>query len=659
MHDIDANSVEPLWTPTARRTAATRLTEFHAFLDKRGHGPFSDYESLHWFSVDQPEAFWDALWDFTGVIGTKGDQIIATAAHIADVRFFPEASLNAAENILRPKDSVDELLLVGCDESGVTERLTRGDLMQRVGHMQQLLRRDSVGVGDVVAAWLPNIAEAYVVMLAAVGLGATFVSTSPDFGVDGVLGRFEQVSPKVLIATNGYVYGGRDFDCLERLSAVRSSLDSLEAVYVHEGVESEIELDPQLHGISLAAALSEVESEPPSFERLPFDHPMYVLFSSGTTGKPKPIVHRCGGVLLTHLKEQQLACDIRPGDRVFYFTTTGWMMWNWLATAMANKAAIVVYDGNPAHPTLNRLFSLVDDIGITFFGTSAKFIESMLKADLAVSERHGLAAMRTLASTGSPLSTEGFAYVYEQIASEVHLLSMSGGTDLCGCLVSGDPNGPVYSGQIQRPVLGMAIDVFDEVGRSVAAGVQGELVCTRAFPSMPLTFLGDDGDARYRSAYFERFENVWHQGDFAEWTSQGGMVIHGRSDATLNPGGVRIGTAEIYAQLEKIPEVLEGLVIGQQYQSDTRIVLFVRMRDGSELDDHLRDRIRLTIRHGATPRHVPAVVLAVEDLPRTRSGKIAEIAVREIVHGREVNNHAALANPEALALFANLAALAD
>ena len=650
----ETSDLQPLWTPPDRVVAHTRLTEFRAFLEKRGHGPFDSFEGLHWFSVDQAEEFWDAVWDFAGVIGTKGDVIIEHASHMSDVRFFPQAELNIAENILRPGDDPNDLLLVACDESGVHERLSRSEMLHRVGQMQQLLRHHQVGAGDVVAAWLPNTATSYIVMLAAAGLGATFVSTSPDFGVDGVLDRFGQVAPKVMIAANGYVYGGRDFDCLARLADVRAALPSLEAVYVHGIIESPIVVDPEIHGSSLEAALDEIEPVDPEFERLPFDHPLYVLFSSGTTGKPKPIVHRAGGVLLTHMKEQQLACDIRPGDRVLYFTTTGWMMWNWLATVMANRAAIVVFDGNPAYPTLNRLFSLVDDVGITFFGTSAKFIETLLKADITISERHALASLRAIASTGSPLSPEGFAYVYGEIADDVHLLSMSGGTDLCGCFVSGDPNGPVYSGQIQRPVLGMAVDVFDDVGRSAAPGVQGELVCTRAFPSMPLTFLGEGGHERYLATYFGRFENVWHQGDFAEWTKQGGIVIHGRSDATLNPGGVRIGTAEIYSQIEKIPEVLEGLVIGQAYESDTRIVLFVRLRDGIELDEKLTERIRLMIRHGATPRHVPAVVVAVDDLPRTRSGKLAEIAVREIVHGRSVSNRAALANPDALDLFTDL-----
>lgn len=654
--DQGQTEAEPLWAPDEARVEQTRLHAFTQLLVKRGYGPFDAYSDLHWFSVDQAEAFWDALWDFGRVIGDKGETAISTGDRIVDTRFFPESSLNFAENILRPNDPADELMLVGSNETGVTSRMNREDLLARVGRMQELLRADGVGIGDTVAVWLPNIPESYVVMLAAVGLGATFVSTSPDFGVDGVLDRFGQVMPKVLIAANGYVYGGREFDCATRLGEIVAQLPSVEHTYLHSILDTPAPVDADDEPIytDLAQALASADGLAPTFERLPFDHPLYVLFSSGTTGKPKPIVHRAGGVLLTHLKEHQLMCDIRPEDRVFFFTTTGWMMWNWLASVMASRAAIIVYDGSPAHPSITGLFKLVDNVGITLFGTSAKFIESLMKADVDISERHGLASLRTIASTGSPLSTEGFSFVYDAIHPEVHLASISGGTDLCGCLVGGDPTGPVWSGQLQRPVLGMAIDVYDDVGRSLAAGERGELVCTAAFPSMPLTFLGDDGDKRYHSTYFERFDNVWHQGDFAEWTPQGGLIIHGRSDATLNPGGVRIGTAEIYAQVEKVADVLEGLVIGQQVQADTRIVLFVRLRDGAELTHELQDEIRSAIRQGATPRHVPAVIVAVDDLPRTRSGKIAEIAVRETVHGRAINNTEALANPESLALFADL-----
>lgn len=656
--DQQSPQVEPIWEPSERRAASTRLAAFEQFLAKRGLGPFANYPSLHWFSVNQPDEFWNAIWDFCGVIGDKGETTVEAATRIVGTRFFPEATLNVAENVLRPDEDPDEIMIIAANETGLTGRVTRGELLARVAKMQHLLKSHGVGTDTTVAVWLPNIVESYVVWLAAAGLGATFVSTSPDFGVDGVLDRFTQVGPTVLVACNGYTYGGRNFDCLERLATIVESLPSLEAVYVHDLIDDPSELGLPELASPLAETLAGIEPGPATFERLPFDHPLFVLFSSGTTGKPKSIVHRAGGVLLTHMKEHQLACDVRPGDRVFYFTTTGWMMWNWLATIPASRSAIVVYDGNPAHPSITRLFGLVDDVGITFFGTSAKFIESLLKSGAPIAGRHGLATMRTIASTGSPLSDEGFGFVYESIHPDVHLMSMSGGTDLCGCLVGGDPTGPVYKGQIQRPMLGIAIDVFDAEARSAAPGVQGELVCTGPFPSMPLTFLGDDGDARYHSAYFERFDNVWHQGDFAEWTPQGGLVIHGRSDATLNPGGVRIGTAEIYAQVEKIDSVLESLVIGQSHDGDTRVVLFVRMREGFELSDHVADEIRRTIRAGATPRHVPTVIVAVDDLPRTRSGKIAEIAVREVVHGRQVKNQAALANPEALELFVDLGELA-
>lgn len=650
---------EPLWQPSERRIQATRLHAFKQLLQKREHGPFDSFAALHWFSVDQPGAFWTALWDFAGVIGDRGDVAVEPAVNMADTRFFPEASINFAENVLRPSDDPDATMMIAADENGLTARLSRQNLLERVGHMQQVLRDRGVGVGDTVAVWMPNIVESYVVMLAATGLGATFVSTSPDFGTDGVLDRFGQVAPKVLFAVDGYTYGGRQFDCLSRLDDIVAGLPTVEAVFVHRLISSE-EHPPKDERVRLLdAALEAIESAPPTFERLPFDHPLYVLFSSGTTGKPKSIVHRAGGVLLTHIKEHQLMCDIRPEDRVMYFTTTGWMMWNWLATVMASRSAIVVYDGNPAHPTLLRLFQLVDNVGVTFFGTSPKFIESLMKAGLSIKDRHGLASLRTVASTGAPLSAEGFTYVYEHIHPDVHLTSMSGGTDICGCFVGGDPTGPVFAGQIQRPVMGMGIDIFDDVGRSAAPGVQGELVCTQPFPSMPLTFHGDNGDARYRAAYFERFKNKWHQGDFAEWTPEGGIVIHGRSDATLNPGGVRIGTAEIYAQVDKINEVAESLAIGQRVDADVRVVLFVRLADNVQLDDALQERIRQTIRAGATPRHVPVKIIAVDDIPRTRSGKLAEIAVRDIVHGGEVKNLAALANPEALEAFRDLPDLAD
>jgi len=644
-----------LWQRPESDRAATRLDQFARLLHERGHGPFEGYDDLHTFSVEQLAPFWDALWDFAGVVGEKGKTIVAPADQMQDTRFFPEATLNFAKNILgRPSD---ETAIIFQAEVGETTTRTRAQMHTNVANFQDVLRAAGVGVGDRVAAWMPNIPEVYEVMLAAAGLGAVFSSASPDFGVDGVVDRFSQIEPKILFAANAYIYNGKPFDCLERLAQIRPQLSSVGAVKVLPYVDgwsndiSAIE-DAELLDPALAAPDSEVRT--PHFEQLPFDHPVFVLYSSGTTGKPKSIVHRAGGVLLTHLKEHQLHNDIRPADRVFYFTTTGWMMWNWLATVLASDATIVVYDGNPAYPSITRLFDMADELGITLLGTSAKFLESAKKAGISPKTTHGLDTVRSITSTGSPLSPEGFAWVYDEIASHVHLASMSGGTDLCGCLVCGDPNGPVHAGEIQCAALGMNMDVVDANGTSVPTGEQGELVCRSPFPSMPLTFWGDDGDARYRSAYFERFPGMWHQGDYAEWTPRGGMIIHGRSDATLNPGGVRIGTAEIYRLVEDIEEVLEAMVIGQQWESDTRIVLFVRMQDDHELTDELQARIRSTIRAGATPRHVPAKIVAVADIPRTRSGKLTEIAVRDIVHGRTIANVEAIANPEALALFKDL-----
>lgn len=643
-----------LWQRDAAGVSETNMDRFARFCEGRGHGPFADYADLHSFSVTNLEGFHDALWDFTGVLGDRGTTVIDANADMAATRFFPEAKLNFAENLLG--ESNDDLALIFQDEAGRTITRTRAQMHTNAARFQDLLRDAGVGIGDRVAVWMPNIAESYEIMLAATGLGAVFSSASPDFGVDGVVDRFGQIAPKVLFAANGYLYNGKKFDCVARLAEICSQVPSVAAVHVIEYLDDWENDLSAIEGAQLLAPMSGTASEvrSPHFEPLPFDHPVYVLYSSGTTGKPKSIVHRAGGVLLAHLKEQQLHNDIRPGDRVFYFTTTGWMMWNWLASVLASDATIVVFDGNPAWPSITRLFDMADDLGITLLGTSAKFLESAKKAGISPRRSHGLDTVRSITATGSPLSPEGFVWVYDEIAPDIHLASMSGGTDLCGCLVGGSPNSPVYAGEIQCSVLGMHMDVVDETGKSLPAGEQGELVCRSPFVSMPLTFWGDDGDARYRAAYFERFPGMWHQGDYAEWSEHGGIFIHGRSDATLNPGGVRIGTAEIYRQVEDVDEVLEALVIGQQWENDTRIVLFVKMRDGHELTDDLQAQIRSLIRAGATPRHVPAVIVAVADIPRTRSGKLTEIAVRSIVHGRDIANVEAIANPEALDLFRNL-----
>ncbi|MEM7143467.1 MAG: acetoacetate--CoA ligase [Actinomycetota bacterium] len=640
---------DPIWAPTSERAAGSNMA---AFARATGH---DGYEALHAWSVDEPAAFWSEAWDRLGIVGAKGERILVEGEALRHTRFFPDARLNVAENLLAHTGDEPAMIFHSEDDS-IQRTISRDELRAMVAALQQAMRRAGVGVGDRVAAWLPNIPETYAVMLAAASIGATFSSTSPDFGVDGVVDRFGQVEPKLLFGCDAYQYGGKIHDRLDPLREIRAALPTVEQVVVvpffGDGGTGDVP-----DAMTLDAFVGDITPTQLTFDHLPFDHPWYVLFSSGTTGKPKCIVHRAGGVLLKHAVEHRLHCDVREGDRVFYFTTAGWMMWNWLASGLAAGATLVLYDGSPFHPDGNRLFDLADAAGITLFGTSAKFIEALGKSDLSPAATHDLSTVRTLTSTGSTLVAEGFHTVHDRIKRDVHLASISGGTDLCGCLVAGDPTSPVHAGDIQRPTLGLDIDVVDELGNRVRPGVRGELVCRNAFPSMPLGFQDDPGDARYLAAYFERMPGMWHQGDFAEWTEPGGIVIHGRSDATLNPGGVRIGTAEIYRQVDKVPGVAEAIVVGQQHGDDTRVVLFVVLDEGLTLDDELTARIKTEVRAGATPRHVPAVIGQVAEIPRTRSGKIVELAVRAVVHGDEVTNTEALANPDALEHFRNHPAL--
>lgn len=644
---------EPIWQPSEERIAATRLTAFIAHVnEQQGGSAIDDYDDLHRWSIDEPAAFWEAVWDFMEIRGSRGTRIIDHADHISETRFFPDATLNFAENLLRRNDDSTALNFRG--EAGHTRDVSWNALNTMVAEMAAAMRAAGVTKGERVAVWLPNLPETYAVMLAAASIGASFTSTSPDFGTAGVVDRFSQTEPVILFATDGYFYGGKQHDTLGRLSGIVSQLPSVQTLVVVPYASERPEL---VEGaVLLNDWIAPHRGSELTFEQLPFDHPLYVLYSSGTTGKPKCIVHRAGGVLLKHMVEHQLQTDLWPDDRVFYFTTAGWMMWNWLASALASEATLVLYDGNPSWPDQNRLFDLADEVGVTMFGTSASFLDSLNKAGLRPVDTHYLSSVRNMCSTGSPLTPEGFAYVYESIKPDLHLASMSGGTDLCGCLVAGNPNGPVFAGEIQAAGLGMAIEVLADDGAD-AGTQQGELVCRAPFPSMPLGFWNDPGDERYRAAYYDRFHNLWHQGDFASWTPNGGMVIHGRSDSTLNPGGVRIGTAEIYRQVEKVDAVLESLVIGQNWPPDTRIVLFVVLRGGGTLDEDLKRQIRSEIRTGASPRHVPARIIAVPEMPRTRSGKLVELAVRKIVHGEKVKNIDALANPEALDHFRNLEAL--
>jgi acetoacetyl-CoA synthetase len=634
-----------LWTPSAERIEASLM---HRFRRRAG---FDDAAALHDWSVAEPGAFWREVWDVCGIVSPPGTTSFAVGdGTVAGAHFFPDASLNLAENLLAgPEDDVAPAIIFE-REDGQRRTITWGQLRVSVAAVVAGLQAADVHPGDRVAAWMPNLPETVIAFLATNAIGAVFSSTSADFGTSGVIDRFGQIEPVVLFAADGYTYGGKRLDCLARLADIAVGLPSVRRIVVVGNLRD----DPDLSGVPGAmsfAAFTGAGAGVLEYVRTSFDHPAAILYSSGTTGPPKCIVHRAGGLLLKHLSEHQLHCDVKAGDRVFYFTTCGWMMWNWLVSALASKATIVLYDGNPMHPAPDALFDLADRHDLTLLGVSAKLIDGLAKAGMRPRDTHRLSSLRTICSTGSPLSAEGFAYIYDAVKPDVHLASISGGTDLCGCFVLGDPTVPVWAGEIQGPALGMAVDVWTGDGNPAPPGVKGELVCTRPFPTTPIGFWGDADGAAYRRAYFERFPGVWTHGDFASWTEHGGMVIHGRSDATLNSSGVRIGTAEIYRQVERLPQVLESVAVGQDWEGDTRIVLFVRLVDGAELDDALRETIKRTLREHCSPRHVPALIVAVSDIPRTRSGKVTELAVADVVNGRPVRNTEALANPEALAEF--------
>jgi acetoacetyl-CoA synthetase len=634
-----------LWQPSAERVETSALATF-----MRVHAPDAhDYPALWRWSVDHPDAFWRAVWQFGGVIGDgPGAVVVDDAGRMPGATWFPEARLNFAENLLRRSDEADAIVFWGEDK--VTRRLSFGELHALVSRLQQALRAAGVGVGDRVAGYLPNMPEAVAFMLATASLGAIWSSASPDFGVQGVLDRFGQIEPTVLVAADGYFYGGKSHDSLDKLAAIVPAIPSLRRVVVVPYTRERADLAAVPGAVHLADFVAAVEARPMEYLRLPFAHPLYIMFSSGTTGAPKCIVHSAGGTLLQHLKEHRLHSDVRRDDRVFYFTTCGWMMWNWLVSGLAAEATLLLYDGNPSARDGRILFDFADAEAMTFLGTSAKWIDAIAKMGLEPARSHRLASLRTIASTGSVLAPEGFDYIYDKVKRDVQLASISGGTDIISCFMLGNPLQPVYRGEIQCRGLGMKVEVFDEDGRPVT-GVKGELVCTRAFPSQPVGFWHDDDGAKYRKAYFERFPGVWCHGDWVELTEREGIVVYGRSDATLNPGGVRIGTAEIYRQVEQVDAVLESLVIGQDWQADVRVVLFVRLRPGLSLTPELEAVIRQRIRDNTTPRHVPARIVQVDDIPRTKSGKIVELAVRDVVHGRTVKNREALANPEALELY--------
>ncbi len=649
---------KPLWEPSPRDVERAQITRFAAFVRERHGLKAPDYAALHAWSVAEPAAFWESVWDFCGVLAAaRGDTVLEHGGRMPGARWFPGARLNYAENLLRRRDDGPAIVFRGeapaADADRTSDRrISWRQLHDHVSRAAQGLRAAGVGPGDRVAGYLPNLPETVIAMLATTSLGAVWSSCSPDFGVQGVLDRFGQIEPKVLVGADGYRYNGAPFDSLGRIRDVLAGVPSVERAVVVPYLRRA----PDLRSAPGAISWDELTlAHPPreiEFAPVPFDHPLYVMYSSGTTGAPKCIVHGTGGTLLQHLKEHRLHADVRPGDTLFYFTTCGWMMWNWLVSGLASGACLALYEGSPGWPDLDALFDFADAARIDVFGTSAKYLDAVKKAGLRPRDTHDLSSVRAILSTGSPLVPETFDFVYEAVKPDVRLSSITGGTDLIGCFAQGNPAAPVWRGEIQSLALGMQVEVFDDEGRPLPEGEPGELVCTAPFPSMPVGFWNDPDGAKYRGAYFERFPGVWRHGDWVERTAHGGLIVHGRSDAVLNPGGVRIGTAEIYRQVEQLDEVEEGIVIGQQWEGDVRVVLFVRLREGGRLDEALTERIRRRIRTNATPRHVPARILEVTDIPRTRNGKIVELAVRDVVHGRPIRNREALANPEALDLFA-------
>ncbi len=616
----------------------------------------TDFASLYKWSVDAPADFWQKLRHFCGVkISREADAVVEDLHRMPGANWFPGMRLNFAENLLRHRD--ERPALVFWNESGRQSSWTYAELHAQVACLASALREHGISKDDRVAGFLPNLPHTIAAMLATTSLGAAWSSCSPDFGVKGVLDRFGQIKPRVLFTADGYVFGGKRFSSLPRVREVAAAIPEIERLVVVPYLEERPDpgLDRAVLWDDFTAGNAGAEIE---FAQLPFDHPVYIMYSSGTTGLPKCMVHGAGGTLLQHLKELVLHTDLKRDDRIFYFTTCGWMMWNWLVSSLGVGATVLLYDGSPMKPTPGVLFDLAEQEGMTIFGTSAKYLALVEKEGVRPRRTHDLRRLRTMLSTGSPLAPESYDYVYGEIGDDLCLSSISGGTDLISCFALGNPIAPVWRGELQTRGLGMKVEVFDEDGRGVV-GEKGELVCTAPFPSMPVGFWNDPDGAKYHGAYFAHYPGVWRHGDWAELTERGGMIIHGRSDATLNPGGVRIGTAEIYAQAEQLEEVVECLVVGQEWDDDTRIVLFVRLRQGLELDDELRQRLKKQIRANASPHHVPKRIVQVADLPRTRSGKITELAVREVVHGRPVKNIDALANPEALELYRDLPELAS
>ncbi len=644
----------PLWQPDAQQLASSNLSLFINELNHRHGLQLKNYEDVYQWSINELESFWEGVWDICGVIGKRGEQTLVNAEEMSEARFFPDATLNFAENLLRRRDNNDALIFRAEDQ--VRRRLSTQALYDEVSCLAQALRAQGIVPGDRIAAIMPNMPETITMMLAGASIGAIWSACSPDFGEQGLLDRFGQIKPRLLIACDGYIYNGKYINILPKLGKVSNKLDGLQhAIIVPYFAKNTTEI-ADISGIKRSILYKDfVSSYQPGeieFTQLPFNHPLYILFSSGTTGAPKCIVHTAGGTLIQHLKEHKLHSDIKPNDRVFYFTTCAWMMWNWLVSCLASEAALLLYDGSPLYSDGNILFAYADTEDMTHFGTSAKFID-VLKKKIHPGDGHDLSALRFIAVTGSPLAAESFDFIHEKIKANVYIASISGGTDIISCFVLGNPVSPVWRGEIPCCGLGMAVEVWNDRGISVVQE-KGELVCTRPFPSMPSGFWNDAENKKYHAAYFDVWPGIWVHGDFAEITENKGIIIHGRSDATLNPGGVRIGTAEIYRQVEQIEEVTESIAIGQTWNKDIRIILFVILKENIILNEHLIKKIKQQVLHGASPRHVPGKIIQVSDIPRTKSGKITELAVRAVIEGHRIKNKTSLANPEALEQYKNL-----
>lgn len=643
---------KPLWIPDEDRKSKANITSFIELVNERFAQNISGYEALYQWSTDNITDFWPLMWEFGGVIASR--PYTAVAKNFNDMfncQWFEGARLNFAENLLRYRDGRTALVFKG--EAEPPRRMAYRELYEEVARLSRALRGAGVQQGDRVAGFMPNMIETVVAMLAATGLGAIWSSCSPDFGFQGAMDRFGQIQPKVMFCANGYSYNGKNFDVLGKVRQIAEEIPSIEKVVIVPYTDPAPKHGDIRGAVLYGEFLGNEEVPEMCFAQLPFEHPVYIMYSSGTTGVPKCIVHGAGGTLLQHLKELVLHTDLKREDNIFYFTTCGWMMWNWLISSLAVGATIVLFDGSPFYPEPGALFQLAQDENISVFGTSARYLAAAEQAGVRPKDKYNLAPLHTILSTGSPLAPESFRYVYRDIKEDVCLSSISGGTDIISCFALGNPTGPVYEGELQCRGLGMKVQVFDSFGRPLI-GEKGELVCTAPFPSMPVFFWNDPDDSKYLGAYFDTFKNVWRHGDYVELTPAGGMIFYGRSDATLNPGGVRIGTAEIYRQLESFPEVLDSVVVGQEWRNDERVILFVKLAPGTELNDELKNQIKAVIRRNTTPRHVPEKIAAVDDIPYTINGKKVELAVRKVIHGQEVNNREVLANPQALELYRNL-----